>query len=234
MNDFLQEALAGAPVTVTLGRETYPLAYPIEGVILYKSETARLDRERKQGRPALPREEKRALRDDRRSLLAEADSLRPAPGEKWNDDNFARFDELFTEALGIKARLDEEEAAGDSLYEKSNWWKISPEGDPERMRLALWVGLHRFVPGNIHDLNAGKPVYTPRLHRHELGALITLANGEELTVAISKALRAHLIAPPEVAQEEANPNGHSAEIPPPAPTHPTPEEMKNGIVLKSA
>lgn len=231
MNDFLQEALAGAPVTVTLGRETYPLAYPIEGVILYKSETARLDRERKQGRAALPREEKRALRDGRRSLLAEADSLRPAAGEKWNDDNFARFDELFTEALGIKSRLDEEEAAGDSLYDKSNWWKISPEGDPERMRLALWVGLHRFVPGKN-----GKPVYTPRLHRHELGALITLANGEELTVAISKALRAHLIAPPEVAQEEANPNGHSPEIPEeiPSQTPATPEEMKNGIVLKSA
>jgi hypothetical protein len=206
MNDMLQEAIAGAPVTVTLGGESYPLAYPIQGVILYKSETAQLDRQRKlaSGRAALTRDEKCELRDRRRELLADADAQRPAEGEKWNDKNYARFDEVFTEALALKTTLDEDAAAGDSLYDKQTWWKISPEGDPERLLLALWVGLHQFIE------QSGKKVYTLRLSREDLGSLITLRNGEELTTAISLALRAHLIAPPEVVQEEALPNVQAA------------------------
>jgi len=215
MNETLQEAIAGEPVTVKLGGTEYPLAYPIQGVILYKRETARLDRERAKDRPALTREEKQTLRDRRRKLLAEANEQRPIKGDKWDDDNFLRFDELVNEAMLVKAGLDEDAGGGDSLYDRANWWKISPEGDPERLVLALWVGLHRFEEsGNAHTGLSGPPgsasmVYRPQVSRENLGSFITLGNGEELTSAISKALRAHLIAPPEVAQEEAVPNVQS-------------------------
>jgi hypothetical protein len=144
----------------------------------------------------LTRQEKRELRDRRRKLLAEADALRPEPGEKWDDDNFVLFDELLAEGITLKSTLDEDAGTGDSLYDKSNWWKISPESDPERLLLSLWVGLHRF--GNEN----GKKVYRETLSRERLGELIDLRNGEELTSTIAKALRAHLIAPPEIEQEE--------------------------------
>jgi len=237
MNDILQEAIAGAPVMVTLGGQSYPLAYPIQGVILYKSETAQLDLRRKaaSGRAALKREDKRELRDPRRELLSKAEALGPAYGEKWTDENYAAFDELFAEALALKTTLDEDAASGDSLYDKSTWWKISPEGDPERLLLALWVGLHHFEEsGNSHTGLVGRPtapvlVYRPRLSREELGSLITLRNGEDLTASISQALRAHLIAPPEIVQEEVLPNVVLPETLP-APTPPEPKKPK--ILIK--
>jgi hypothetical protein len=193
MDPVLQEALAGAPATVTLGGQSYPLAYPIQGVILYKKATAALDRERHKasGRPALTREEKRTLREQRVEVLSEADAQRPAKGEAWDDAKYARFEELLGEALALKATLDEDAAAGDSLYNKATWWKISPEGDPERMLLALWVGLHKF------EEEKGKKVYRETVTREDLGSHIHLKNGDELTSAIAKALRAGLIAPPE-------------------------------------
>jgi hypothetical protein len=213
MNPILQEALAGEPVTVKFGREVYPLAYPIQAVILYKAETARLDRERAKAKDRLPltREEKRELRGRRRKLLAEADTQRPAQDEEWIDENLTRFGDLLGEAMAVKAALEEDAAAGDSLYDKLNWWKISPESDPERMLLALWVGLHIFQPAK----HPGKPdEYVETLTRQKLGKLIDLGNGEALTQAIATALRAHLIVASddsESAEKEAVPNA-----PPPA------------------
>jgi hypothetical protein len=207
MNSDLQEALAGEPVTVTLGGKTYPLAYPIQGIILYKKETAALDRERKKagGRASLTREEKRELRGQINQILIEADAQRPAKGESWNDKTLARFEELLGEAQAVRYSLDEDAATGDSLYDKSNWWKISPEGDPERMCLALWVGLHQFHATGI----PGRPAvlaYVETLQRAQVGSLITLQNGEELTSSIAKTLHAHLIVAPESTGEEASPN----------------------------
>jgi hypothetical protein len=232
MNDMLQEALTGGPVTVMLGGRDYPLAYPIQAVILYKQQTAQLDRERKKaaGAVALTREEKRELRDRRRAMLTEADALRPIPPDPWIDENFAHFDELLGDATIIKGTLDEDAAAGDSLYDKSNWWKISPAGDPERMLLALWVGLHKFEEtGNAHTGLVGRAnspclAYRPQLSREDLGKLVDLGNGEELTQAIANALRGHLIAPPEIEEEDPLPN-----VEPPA----TPAEMVGGIILST-
>jgi hypothetical protein len=92
MNDLLQEAIVGSPVTVTIGRETYPLAFPIQGVILYKRETARLGRERTPDRPRLTREEKRALREARQELLADANLPRSQRGEGWDPEKFRDFE----------------------------------------------------------------------------------------------------------------------------------------------
>jgi hypothetical protein len=224
MHPILQEALAGEPVTVTLGGETYPLAYPIQGVILYKQETAKLDRSRSKDRTPLTREEKRELRNRRRKLLAEANELRPKEGEKWDDENFARFDDLLVEARSLKSMIDDDAAAGDSLYDKLNWWKISPEDDPERLLLALWVGLHQFsVPNEAPAAariwpDAGRPKkeYREMLSRERLGELIDLANGEDLTRAIAKALRAHLIVSSddsESAEKEPLPNAQPPATP---------------------
>lgn len=201
MNPILQEALAGEPATVNLGGQNYPLDYPIQGVILYKNLTAALDRARKlaANAPALTREVKRELRDRRRTLLAEADAQRPAAGEVWEDEKFANFNEFLQEAMAAKAVADQDAAAGDSLYDKGNWWKISPDRDPERMLLALFVGLHIFIPSKT----PGKPdEYVETLTLVELGKLIDLRNGEELTVAISKALR----APSETPEQSEGPN----------------------------
>jgi hypothetical protein len=212
MDPILQSALAGEPVTVSLGGQTYPLAYPMQGVILYKSETAKLDRARKlaTGAPALTREAKRELRERRRTLLAEADAARPKTGEAWDDEKFATFNELLQEAMAAKAALDEDAAAGDSLYDRSNWFKISAQDDPERLLLALFIGLHIFVPSKT----AGKPdEYVETLSRQQLGKLVDLRNGEDLMEAIGKALRAHLIAPSETPEEEASPNVPAPETP---------------------
>jgi len=181
----LQETPAGQPVMVTLRGEEYPLAYPMQAVILYKRETAALDRERKRasGRPALRREEKRELRERRRELLAEANGLRPEKGEPWDKDKWANVEELFAEAMTAQAALDQDVAAGDSLYNKGNWWKISPDGDPERLLLALWVGLHKFEGAGNPDVT-----YVESFTREQLGSLVDLSNGEELTAAISRAL----------------------------------------------
>jgi len=214
MNDILQEAIAGEPVTVTLGRETYSLAYPIQAVILYKRETALLDRERAKDRPRLTREEKRALRDRRGKLLAEADVLRPTKGEDWKPDQFLEFDLLMDEASTAKIALDEDAGTGDSLYNMYNWRKISPDGDPERLLLALWIGLHEFKaqPSKLAAVPAER-VYLPRMSMTQLGELVDLGNGGDLTMAISKALSAHLIAQSEIpVSEDPVPN-----VPPPAP-----------------
>jgi hypothetical protein len=196
MNDMLQEAIAGEPVTVSIGGETYPLAYPIWAVILYKRETALIDRERAKDRPRLTHEEKRSLRDRRGKLMADADVLRPARGEDWQPQKFLEFDFAMDEASALKIALDEDAGTGDSLYDMYNWRKISPGNDPERLLLALWVGLHRFE---------GK-AYRPRLSREQLGTLVDLGNGGDLTMAISKALSAHLIAASETPLEEPVPN----------------------------
>jgi hypothetical protein len=207
INDPLIEALAGEPVTVTLGGIDYPLRYPMQAVILYKKETAALDRERKRALiyPSLNREQKSELRERRRQLLEEADGLRPTKGEPWDEANWAKFDELLGDAVAAKTALDQDAGAGDSLYDKGNWWKISPEGDPERLLLALWVGLHKFV-GAESDRAAMPAVrkYVESLTLPQLGELVDLGNGEDLTVAISKALRAHLIAAPEPGDKSPN------------------------------
>jgi hypothetical protein len=213
LNSVLQEAIAGEPVLVKLGGQEYPLAFPIQAVILYKKETARLDRERaeerrKQGVAKLTREEIRDLGKRRRQLLKEADALRPGKDQKWDDENYEQCETLLAEATLLKCAIDEDAGTGDSLYDLYNWRKISPEADPERMLLALWVGLHEFnseLPGVS---------YQPQLSRDEIGWRIHPGNAIDLTLAISKALAAHIIAPPEVEEEEApDPNALTPEIP---------------------
>src|ERR1700728_3901023 len=193
MNSLLQEGIAGEPVMVTLGRVRYPLAYPMQAVILYKHETALLDRERvkNDGRPRLTREEKRALRDRRSKLLADTDLVRPRKHEDWLPEKFREFEALMDEATTLKIAFDEDAGTGDSLYDMYNWRKISPDGDPERLLIALWVGLHVFVPSKTPGL---PDEYVETLARQKVSSLVEVGNAGALTLAISKALSAHLIS----------------------------------------
>lgn len=224
MNSVLQEAITGEPVMVKLGGQEYPLAYPIQAVILYKKETARLDRERseerrKQGVAKLTPLEVRDLGRRRRDLLKEVDANRPAKGQKWTEESYEYCETLLAEATLLKCAIDEDAGTGDSLYDLYNWRKISPEADPERMLLALWVGLHAY---QHQGPNPESTVYwRPQLGREEIGNQIHPGNAIDLTIAVSKALAAHIIAPPEVQEEDEapDPNAQMPEIP-------APEEMK--------
>jgi hypothetical protein len=215
MNSHLQQALTGAPVMVTLGGKEYPLAFPMEGVILYQEETAKLDRARAKGGDRLTRELKKALRAERLEILQEAEKLRPPKGKKkWADDNLARFGDLQDEANLLKVRLDEDGGAGDSLYDLYNWRKISPQGDPQRMILALWVGLHVFVKSKT----AGEDDdYVETLTRRQLAKFVHLGNGNELVGAVSKALAGYLVDETDEGDddedEEESPNQQPPEKP---------------------
>lgn len=206
MNTILQEAITGSPVTVRLAGVERVLSFPSAGVILYKRETALIDRARTQGRPKLSLAEKRELRSQRRTLLDEAEALRPVRAEDWTDDTFNRFQELLDEAMGPKIALDEDAAAGDSLYDKLNWRKINPTEDPERFLLVLWVGLHIFR-------NSTPREYVETITREQLSEVVDLSNGDELILAISTALAAHLLSPEVKPAEEPDPNLQPPAVP---------------------
>jgi hypothetical protein len=214
MNQALIEAITGEPVTVKLGKpgkqKEYPLAYPMQAVILYQKQTAILDRERAKNRPALTTEERRSKKSLWQKLMLEADQMRPPKGEAWDQGKFLEFDTLLDEAAELKITLDEDAGRGDSLYDRYNWRKMSSERDPERLLLALWVGLHTFTEEN------GKQFYKEAVTRHELGRLVDLQNADVVTVAIAKALQGHLIAPPEFEASEmegADPNAQTPATP---------------------
>lgn len=94
MNAHLQQALTGAPVTVNLGGKEYPLAFPIEGVILYQEETATLDRSRAKGRDRLTRALKDGLRAERLQLLQSAEKLRPPRARRSGRTTIWRASEI--------------------------------------------------------------------------------------------------------------------------------------------
>lgn len=234
MNQHLQQALTGAPVTVSLGGKEYPLDFPMEGVILYQEETGKLDRARAQGRDRLTREARKNLRSERLQILREAEKLRPEKAREWNDDDLARFGDLQDEANAVKVRLDEDAGGGDSLYDLYNWRKISAQGDPERMALALWVGLHVFQKSTPQTSTTQKPKtanpdeddeYVETLTRRQLGKFVHLGNGGALLGAISKALAAHLIdeRPGEEADPNPQPPGETEKLPAVIQGRPEPE-----------
>jgi hypothetical protein len=225
MNELLQEAIAGEPVLVKLGGREYRLSFPVAAVILYKKETAILDRERARLREG-PRLTPAEIRDFRRrwqKLLAEAQTLRPGKGPSgedlaWDDENFAQYQLLLEEANLLRVAVDENAGTGDSLYDRYTWQKISPDGDPERLLLALWVGLHKFEDGK----------YIPQISRAELGTLHLGGNGPDLTMKIVKALAADILAAREASEETENaplPNVPAPGIPAAIPVTEKPVEQ---------
>lgn len=209
MNSDLQDAIAGESITVKLDGKDYVLAYPMQAVILYKRETARLDRERAAGRPRLMRQEKRDLRERRQKLLAEMAELLARRGDadfaSWRErPEFLDAEALAEEATSLKIQLDEDAGQGDSLFDIYNWRKINPETDPERLFLALWVALHHFSAASSQSPEKTQ-TYSPQFSKEQLGPLIHPGNVADLTLGISKALAAHLNLP-EDEEQDALPN----------------------------
>jgi hypothetical protein len=219
MNAELQEAIIGPSPTVKLNGVEYSLAYPMHAIILYQKGTAALDRERMQGRTPLSRKELAEMKANRRKLLHQARLTADlAPGEVVQESD--ELDALLEEATAIKRVLDEHAGTGDSLFDLDNWRKINPVEDPERMLLALWVGLHKFEGA----------LYTPQLTKAELSPLIHIGNISDLTIAITKGLSQYIITPQdedEVAEETNDEGLKEKEAPDPnALTPALPAQMK--------
>jgi hypothetical protein len=215
VNPLLEEAIAGEPVTVKLGGHEYRLSFPVAAVILYKKETAIIDRQRAKLREGAPltRAEVREYRARWQKLIAEAHALAPTTVDgkvqPWNEQNLEQWQLLQEEANLLRTAVDENLGTGDSLYDRYTWRKISPDGDPERLVLALWVGLHTF------EIDVPRR-YIPQISREELGALVNLGNGADLAFKIVKAIGADILAAREPEEDTPLPNAQTPEIDKPA------------------
>src|SRR5579872_7025969 len=100
MDPTLEKDLAGGgSVMVKLAGKDYPLAYPMRAVILYRQETAKLNRARGASRPRLSTEETQSARNRFRELIAQAQKA----ADEGND-----FSDLIQEATFVKLPLDED------------------------------------------------------------------------------------------------------------------------------
>jgi hypothetical protein len=204
VNDLLLRELA-PPAKVSLGGKEYSLSFPMQAVILYKQETAKIDRQRSADRPKLGREQLQELRKRRQQAIREAQPFAPKKGDEWLTESREQFEALMEEATALKIQIDEAAGTGDSLFDLNNWRKIGLDIDPERLLLALWVGLHR----------SEDKVFQASLSLEELAPLVNARNAIAITTAISEALTSSLIA-----KDDEPKNGHAPETSP-APTSET-------------
>lgn len=179
--DIIEREMLGEPVTVSIGQESYVLAFPMYAITLYKRETAKLNCRRAKaaeeaGRARLTYAETRDMKRRYRKLF---------------DDSDGEFLEVADEAVAIRTRLDEEAGIGDSLIQLVNWWKIR-EDDPERIVLALWAALHE---------EQADGSWKAPLSLAQLNALLDFSNVGPIIEAITKALLQYM-----PKRKEARPN----------------------------
>jgi hypothetical protein len=124
----MQDALSGviaAPVPVTIAGRECKLSYPMHAAIVYRRETARIERSRPQ--PEDP---------DPRCVCGARKSNHKGPGLiRVEDDNL----------LCPRFRY-EDPLLGDSLFNIESWMKINLAFDPERWTACLWAGMHELQP----------------------------------------------------------------------------------------
>jgi len=190
--DVLDREITGEPITVMLAGESYPLAFPMFAVTLYKQETAKLNCSRARtaeeaGRAKLNPNE---LRDMKRRFRAIVDSM------SGDYDQSGEFAGQMEEAVALRCRIDEETGNGDSLLQLINWWKIREE-DPERIILALWAGLHQ----QKEDQTWASPIALSHLNK-----LVDFSNVGPIIQAITRALMAYM-----PKRKEASPNVETLE-----------------------
>jgi len=186
--DVLEREILGEPVSITLAGETYPLAFPMFAVVLYKQETAKLNCRRAKsaednGRARLLPAELRQLKNRYRDIV---DNL-----EDQTD-----FLQQMEESVALRIRIDEETGNGDSLLQLINWWKIREE-DPERIVLAVWAGLHQ----QKEDGSWQAPLAVSQLHK-----LIDFSNVAPVLQAITRSLMRYM-----PRRKEASPNAGALE-----------------------
>lgn len=182
MKDVLVSAIA-PPAEISLGGIAYLLSFPMQAVIIYKRETAKIDRRRSEGKPRLTRDEVRVLSQDRSRLLEQARKCAPPKGEEWDPIRQAEFESLMDEATSIKIQIDEDAGKGDSLFDLSNWRKIGFDVDPERLLLSLWVSLHKFEGDQ----------YKAPIGMQALGQMLNASNAADVMSAITQALISSLV-----------------------------------------
>lgn len=195
MLDQLQQELT-PPVTVTIGGNSYVLTYGMAAVVVYKTETARIER----SRPRPEEKDPACICGAKRSLHTGPDLI--VLGE---EDNLLCFHFRLYDPL-----------QGDSLLTSASWKRIDLDLDPERWLACLWAGLHRLT-------SDGQRWEAP-MSLASLGSMIPVGPGaRELSMKMVEALSYGSVKP---RKEGASPNaGAPAASEAPAQSEPSPSSL---------
>jgi hypothetical protein len=178
MPDLLQQELAGPPVTVVIGGNSYVLTYGMAAVIVYKTETARIERSRPQ--PVVK---------DPKCICGEPQSRHTGPSQIILGED----EELLCWAFRLYDPLQ-----GDSLLTRESWSRIDLDLDPERWLACLWAGLHRLVRDGSNEK------WEAPMSLASLGSMIPVGpDARQLSIAMVKALRYAAVQP---RKDDADPN----------------------------
>jgi len=192
-----QDALSGgiaAPVLVMIAGRECKLSYPMHAAIVYRRETARIERTRPQ--PQDP--------DPLCVCCARKSEHKGAGLIRVKDD-----------ALLCPRYRREDPLLGDSLFNFESWLKIDLASDPERWTACLWAGMHELQP----DGKTWKAPFT----FEELEASIGIcAETRAIDVKMGEAMRAwwpkakapdpNAQAAPEASPAPRSPKDDAAEI----------------------
>ncbi len=121
--NLLQQEISGDPVEVILGGRKYPLTFGMAAAIVYKRETARIER----SRPRDPDPDPKCLCGAARSQHSGPDLIIVGEDKRLRCFRFRLYDPI----------------QGDSLYSQQSWHRIDLDVDPERFLVCLYSGLHQ-------------------------------------------------------------------------------------------
>jgi hypothetical protein len=114
---------------------------------------------------------------------------------------------------------------GDSLFDREVYARIDLKQDPERWLACLWAGLHE-----QQSDKSWKSPYT----LEELGALVDFSNAAEISIAMVKALTAHMPRPKEDESPKVQAPEAEKEPMPAAPQNLTGSGLELEIATASA
>jgi hypothetical protein len=161
MKDLLQQEIS-PPVTVTIGGNSYLLTYGMAAVIVYKAETARIER----SRPQPVEKDPLCLCGERKSRHTGLSLIILGEQEDLVCWGFRLYDAV----------------QGDSLLTAGSWKRIDLDLDPERWLACLWAGLHRLS-------DDGKNWEAP-MSLASLGSMIPVGSGARaLSLKMVEALK---------------------------------------------
>ena len=191
MSDAVSNAIAAPVLVVIAGREC-KLSYSMHAVLVYRAETARIER----SRPQLEEPDPKCICGGRRS-----EHVGP---------NLIRLSDSTTapEILCLRFRK-EDRTSGDSLYDWRAWLEIDLNIDPERWLACLWAGLH--------ERQADGKTWKAPFTFDELQETIGLS--PEVRAVIDAKMREAMTAWfPKAKPKDASPNGQAAPDAGPAPS----------------
>lgn len=190
--DALTKGIA-SPVPVTIAGRECKLAYPMHAAIVYRAETARIERSRPQ--PEDP---------DPKCVCGAAKSLHVGPG-------LIRVTAGDAPELLCPRFRKEDPLFGESLFTYESWLRIDLNSDPERWTACLWAGLYELQP----DKETWRVPFTLAELQASLGISAE-------TRAIDAKMREAMIAWwPKPKKETPDPNAQPAPGASPVPESPT-------------